>query len=198
MMRVLLVLGAFGVLWCTTTGTQAQPRRHKAEKVAVVPAGWPTEVKGYGLTNEEAKKDAVRQATETVAKFMLLQDPSMDAWQPDEEYVRTHLLEGDGREGDEVKLAAGVVRATWIQPLKKTPNWNELVQLNQTAHRHQLAVERQTYAALGLAALTALLATGWGYLRIDEWTRGRFSKVLRIGAVVVIAITGAALLIGSL
>jgi hypothetical protein len=198
MTRVFLALAAISVLWVSTTGTQAQPRRQKAEKAIHVPAGWPREVTGYGQTKDEARKDAVKQAAESVTAFLQRQDPPLDAWQPDEEYVRTHLLEGEGREGDQLRVADGVVRATWIQPLKRTPDWNAMVQLNQSAQRHHLAVERQTTAGIGLAALTALLATGWGYLRVDEWTRGRFSKWLRIGAVTLIALTGAAWLVSNL
>ncbi len=191
MMRVLLAFAAGALVWFIATDTGAQHNLPNAPE-ARPPAGWPRVVKGYGHTVEDAKRNAVKTAAERVTALLRSQNPPLEAWQPDEEYVSTHLRNGDGQQGDDVKLDVGVVKE-WIQPLNDAPkNWNEMVQLNQLAQRRVLSVERQTAAAYGLAILTALLATGWGYLRLDEWTSGRFSKWLGIGAAALLAVSGLA------
>jgi hypothetical protein len=188
MFRVILGLAAAGVLWFVASDGGAQPQPPKAGK-ANAPVGWLTEVKGYGETIEDARKNALKSAVERVKGFLRAQDPPLEAWQPDEEYVRTHLLEGAGQPGADVKLEVGLVKV-WVQPLRDAPNWTEMVQLNQAAQRRVLSAERQTTAGFALAALTALLATAWGYFRLDEWTGGRFSKWLLIGAIALLSMTG--------
>jgi hypothetical protein len=185
MIRFFLGLAALAVLWFVAGNSVAQPQPPKAGK-ANAPAGWPHEVKGYGKTVEDARHHAVLQAVERVTGFLDVQ--KLEAWKPDEEYIRKHVLDGDGQPGADIKLE-GVDVKVWVQPLKD-PNWNEMVQLNTVAQRHQVSAERQGMAGAGLAALSALLLTGWGYFRLDELTKGRMSKWLSIGAAAILLLTG--------
>jgi hypothetical protein len=157
------------------------------------PVGWPREVKGYGTTVELAKKSAMEHAVQRVIACLESQDPPLEAWHPDESYVRENLLKkGAGEPGDDFAIVDnGPKVKTWILTFNEPTKWHEIVQYNQAEVRRQSAADRQSTAALGLAGLTALLTVGWGYLRIDEWTRGRFSRWLAIGAVTLLCASGA-------
>jgi hypothetical protein len=156
------------------------------------PVGWPHEVKGYGATVEKAKDSAMTHAVQRITACLESQDPPLQAWHPDELYVKKHLLKGAGEQGDDFALADnGLKVKTWILHFQEPTKWHEMVQLNQAEVRRQSSAERQSTAAIGLAGLTALLVVGWGYLRVDEWTKGRFSRWLAIGAVTVLGASGA-------
>jgi hypothetical protein len=130
-------------------------------------------------------------AVQRVAVCLKSQDPPLDAWQPDAEYVEKHLVHLPGQAGEDVALD-GLKVKTWILSFKESPNWEQMVQRNQAAQRRIFAAERQTTAGWGLAGLTALFLTGWGYFRLDDWTKGRMSKWLAIGAVALLGATGGA------
>lgn len=153
------------------------------------PIGWPREAKGLANvtlnTVEQAQKDAMEDAVHRVAICMQNQNPPLLAWYPDETYVKKHLLKGAGEQGDDFALAVnGLKVKTWILHFQEPTNWNEMV-------RRHSATERQSTAAMGLAGVTALLMVGWGYLRVDEWTKGRFSRWLAIGAVALLGASSA-------
>jgi hypothetical protein len=199
MMRWFLAFSAIlGLLWIFTGDSDAQPQAQNVVK-AQLPTDWPREIVGHGKTLELAKEKAVKLAVDRLGVCLKNQNPPLDAWQPDEQYVRDHLLDGEGHEGqlpDNADFAKILKQAgfdkVWVCPVRESPDWADMVQRNQVELRKVVTVQRQTMAGFGLAALTALFATGWGYLRVDEWTRGRFSQWLRIGAVAILAITGAA------
>jgi hypothetical protein len=191
MLRLILALAAsLTLFWLAASDSGAQP--HAAGNKPHVPAGWPTEATGYGKTVDDAKAKALGAAAERVTACLRAQTPPLEAWQADEEYVRKNLLQGPGRQGEDVKVADNVAVKTWILTLKEAPNWAEMVQLNQAAQRHELAAERRSAAGGITLLLTALFTAAWGYFRIDAWTKGRFSTVLLIGAAALLALTGAA------
>ncbi len=100
----------------------------------------------------------------------------------DEDYVRKHVLDGPGQAGADIDIKVGPRMKAWVQPLHEA-DVADLFARSQVAQRHTLANERQTIAGFVLAALSVLLAVAWGYLRLDEWTGGRVSSWLRIGAI---------------
>ncbi len=186
------VIVAVGLLWCVSASDSGAQPRPAVQGKPMVPIGWPREVKGYGKTADEAKKNALQHAVERVAACLRIQEPPLTAWQPDEEYLRKHLLAGPGQQGDDVKLVDGVNAKVWVLTLRESPDFGTMVKLNQAARRSELASERQSMAGNVLFGLSALLALGWGYIRLDEWTKGRFSKWLQIGAVGSLVLTGLA------
>ena len=193
MMRTILTFSALvASLWFMSGVSKAQPQVQPGGKPQA-PVGWPREVKGYGTTVELAQKSAMDHAVHRVKGCLQSQDPPLKAWDPDAAYLKKHLLKDDGEQGDDFALVDnGPKVKTWILSFRDTPPWAEMVQLNQAAQRRNAAAERQSMAGYALAILTALLATGWGYLRIDEWTSGRFSRWLAIGATALLALSGAA------
>jgi hypothetical protein len=191
MMRVTLALAAtIALLWCVSGQSGAQPGLANPGKQHG-PPGWPRDVPGYGASEENAKKNAVERAVAQVAESLKKWDPPLEAWQPSEDYLRKHMLDGEGRRGPEVHVgpAEDDKAKQWIVSVRETQDWAAIIQLNQTAQRRELAVGRQATAGYTVAALAALLAVAWGYLRLDDWSHGRFSKWLRIGAVAALAVT---------
>jgi hypothetical protein len=189
MTRIILGLAAVSVIWFIATDTGAQQVGNGGKPEAI---GWPREAKGYGKTVDSARRNAVQAAVRDVTAFLRNQEPPIEAWQPDEAFVRSHLLQGDGQPGEDVKLPdLGAVK-TWIQPLQESPPMSDMVRLNHAAERQQLSIERQRTAGYGLATLTAMLAAGWAYLRVDESTGGRFSKWIGIGAAALVGLAGLA------
>lgn len=190
MTRLLLGLAAVVGLWFVATDTTAQPQPAKGARVRPL-VGWPRTVDGLGATEKEAQQDAQSKAVKRVNECLKAQDAPLNAWQADEEYVRKHVLDGPGQAGDDIKLDVGPRMKVWIQPLRE-PDLSDLMARSQVAQRQSLSVERQTLAGYALAALSALLAVAWGYLRLDEWTGGRISSWLRIGAIALIIVAALA------
>jgi hypothetical protein len=182
------LLSLFGFL---ASIASAQPAPQAAARPQG-PVGWPREVKGYGTTVELAQKSAMEHAVQRVAACLESQDPPLSAWHPDASYVKKNLLKGAGEQGDDFAIVDnGPKVKTWILTFQEPAKWHEMVQFNQVEVRRHSAAERQSTAAFGLAGVTALLAVGWGYLRVDEWTKGRFSRWLAIGAVTLLGASGA-------
>jgi hypothetical protein len=201
MIRTFLALAAtLALLWCVAGDSGAQPKAANVGK-AEPPVGWPREVRGYGKTLDDAKENALKQAVIRIKVCLESQNPPLDAWHPDKNYVRDYLLDGPGRAGEEdVPLLdnADVKAKVWIQPIRQSPKWGEIVHLNQAAQRRELSAHRQTLAGYAVAILTALLTIAWGYLRVDEWTQGRITRWLQIGAVTLLVLGGAAWLLVQL
>jgi len=77
-----------------------------------------------------------------------------------------------------------------VLTFKESPNFDEMVQLNKAAQRRELSAERQTMTGYVLATLTALLTLGWGYLRLDGWTNGRFTRWVCVLAAAIVGLAG--------
>jgi hypothetical protein len=192
MTRLILGLAAVALLWFVATDSGAQPQKREGAAGAP-PAGWAQQVKGYGQTVADAKEDAFAKALKRVTESLKNHNPPLVAWQPDQPYVRTHLIEGppEGEQGEDVKLNVGVVKE-WIVTLREPSKtvWSDMVARNQIQQREEWSIERQTLAGYVLAALTGVLALIWGYLRLDEWTGGTITRSLRIGAVALALLAG--------
>src|ERR1700722_3725731 len=101
MMRSILgfapLLTVFG---CLASASNAQNVIGKPQG----PVGWPREVTGYGTTVELAQKSAMEHAVQRVAACLQSQDPPLEAWRPDESYVKKNLLKGAGEQGDDFAI----------------------------------------------------------------------------------------------
>ena len=188
MMRTLMLLAVVGMLWFASGDSTAQPAPQNDGKPKGFKA-WPRSVKGYGETVEKAEKDAHRLAVEHVVGCLKNQDPPIESWLPDDAYVKTHLLDGPGDQGKDFEEGAFKAK-TWVLTFKESPNLDEMVQLNKAAQRRELSAERQTMTGYVLATLTALLTLGWGYLRLDGWTNGRFTRWVCVLAAAIVGLAG--------
>ncbi len=67
-----------------------------------------------------------------------------------------------------------------------------LGELGQLAREHRM-VQRHLLAGRLLAGLVVLLVVVWGYLRLEDATRGYYTRLLRVGALGLVALTAAVL-----
>lgn len=149
--------------------------------------GYSFAVKGYAPTAEEAKKDALDQASRVVRSALNLAHASVNESQlagmisdtQDESDVP--LGSSDGKElgaGKKVSLTFELTREYL----------RELVQ----QERGYVMEERMGWLARGLAVIVTALFAISGYVRLDELSKGYFTGVLRTVAILAVAGAGTA------
>jgi hypothetical protein len=119
--------------------------------------GWPAEVKGYGETPREAKDWAVKYLSEDLAKFLARQTPPLTTWQPTADWVKRHLLRGEGYPGEDSHFEGVGTRKTWIYPVR-APDLGLLRSLDEEAQRLARSQQRMALAARVFAGLMLVLA----------------------------------------
>lgn len=137
------------------------------------------EVKGYGPTLNAAKRNALREAVVELEQYLRTRRPPLVHWQPTEAFVGQHLIDGAGREGAEVQLEEFGPAKTWIVHLK-IPAETTLVDWDRRAERTALAEQRLGQTLHAVLAIGLIIALGIGYIRLDDWTRSRYTAWLRL------------------
>jgi hypothetical protein len=155
---------------------------------------WPAEVKGYGDTTDQARKSAIHEGIRQLRLVMQRQNPPLQSWDPDPEFVGAHWLILPGHAGEDfVDENLGLAKKSWIIRLKSDLDWQEVVSKDRQAARRQVAISRQGTLARAVLLVSLLLGIGFSYLRLEEWTQYRYSRVLRFfGAGLVAGIAGVA------
>jgi hypothetical protein len=146
-------------------------------------------VDGYHLEPEAAQDAALRKAHESVRKYIHEHYPSLN-WEPTlEQLQKARVIQVEGTpgtrqldDGEEVQEAHAKVEMT-----RKYREGLQRLVLQQ--HTRQ----RQWFAARGLGGLVALLLVCAGYLRLDEATRGYYTRLLRLAALGVLVGVGVGL-----
>jgi hypothetical protein len=156
-----------------------------------VPASTEVVVVGYGRNAESAREVALEKARDKVVALLRkeLRDPD---WQPQPESVvlPEHLLEvrvvtpKGAAEQRDFGGERGVVARYRIQLTA------EYVAEVERAARTLRQRERQGLLLRGLGGAVVLLLVAAGYLRLEEATRGYYTKLLRLAAVLVVALAG--------
>lgn len=184
MLRVIMVLGLSLMLtWLLAAGQPAHSR-HEPPPQPPTPMGpfdWAQEVKGFGLTATAARQDALEQTRKKLADFLRFH--GLTAFQPTTSYVATSLVVGQGQPGPELPLPDNLgVAHTWVFQVK-APNLSDLRRLNEITlqQRRRQQQEEQLEGRLWLlrrllAVVLALLAAVLAYIRLDEWTHGRYTR----------------------
>jgi len=188
-------------LWSTQLGAQ-QDGKAKAVPPSRVRVAWP-EVRGYGLTTSDAAQDARQQALKEAEAFLLRQKPPLAFWKPAPQDLDTYFLQDSGFEGPEVDLeipeAPNKMFKSWILTFRSNLNLHALQRFDQFAHSQQIMVEQQQRSHERLRSLTRFmavvlisLAAFVGYGRLDEWTAGRYRRLLQaaLGGVLLAALAG--------
>lgn len=188
MLRVIMVLLGLSLVlaWLLTPGqpvhlvcSRHEPRPQPAALMG--PLDWPKEVKGFGLTATAARQDALEQTRQKLAGFLRFH--GLTAFQPTAAYVAASLVVGPGQSGPELPLPdnLGVAR-TWVFSVQ-APNLSDLRRLNDITLQ-QLRRQQQEEQLEGrlwllrrlLALVLSLLAAVLAYIRLDEWTHGRYTR----------------------
>jgi hypothetical protein len=134
-------------------------------------------VDGYGENPADAEEDALRRARESVQKY-INEHYSQLKWAPTaEELQKAGVMRLEGApearqiKDEEVQVAHAKVELTrgYREGLQK------MVLLQHTR-------ARQWLAAKALGGVVALLLVCGGYLRLEEATRGYYTRLLRLAA----------------
>jgi len=128
---------------------------------------WPTQVRGYGLTVEDAQQDAIRELKGIVTGF-LEKHVGPRLWQPSEEFVRSELLATSGWQGEDADIPSLGKAKTWIYPVKAL-DLRKIEVLEEATHRQGRAQQRQVFANFVLGGVTIVLALVTAIL----WLRSR-------------------------
>ena len=118
---------------------------------------WPREAQGYGLTVEDAKNDAIKNILEQLTAALADHRPALTSWQPTSDYVKSHLLDDGGRQGEDF-VVEKLSTKRWIQPVRSL-DWDTLVALDQQTLRTLRSKERAQWG-LGIAAAYVLVLSG--------------------------------------
>lgn len=148
------------------------------------------EFQGYGLTQKLAEADALERACNWLA------DHANFGWSPSPDYLREkgiiHFVgEPNEKEFEIAKEFAkdGKMKVVTMQ-LEIT---GEQARDIQKQGQNQRMKERQKHSLLGLFGAVALLGVLGGYLRLEEATKGYYTRLLRITAIGVLLVVVAGL-----
>lgn len=175
----------------------AQPPRRPHEKHEGPPperASFSTVVTEFGVTSEDAEQVAYRSARKQVEEFLQRQSPPITWRRAPEELDR--FIDKDSVETEEItdqKLKdLGFRYRTLLSVNLKPRDFREIL---ETEHQHELE-ERHWFFAKVLAGVIALLGTVAVYFRLEEWSKGYYTFLLRVvAATVLTAVLGGLLML---
>ena len=124
------------VLICLLTAPLAAQQRQRDSVPLPDPKSWATEAEGFGLSEQDAKNNALRKIAAEMAALLARQTPPMKTWRPTIDYVKRHVVLNEGHRGEDVALQEGSAKS-WIYPLKpldlrqiRMLDYNKLVEDN--------------------------------------------------------------------
>ena len=169
-MRMLLGFAGLTLMWFACNPSSAQPKDAPP---------LPRSVTGHGETLETAKKAAIAKAVQEIKETMKRSE--MTSFAITEDYVRTNLVDS-GMPGKDFKVdnIADPFKA-WILTFRTdTDWWHELERRDQEAGRKTRAEHRQSLGSRLIIGLALVLLAGFGYVRLDEYTKRRYTTWLRV------------------
>jgi hypothetical protein len=151
-------------------------------------------VKGYGTDKEAARANALEEAQRQVRK-LLPKELGAANWALDAPAFSPELLRESGvlrepapptREGhlDRERLYVAQYRVVLTQ---------EYLDKVRDMARAEASQRRQLLVGKVLAGIVVVLLVVSGYLRLEEWSRGYATRLLRLAAAIVLALAGLAL-----
>ena len=146
------------------------------------------EYTGYGKTEMGARNDALEHAS------LWMEEHSGLGWTPDAQYLLDHALVRFGEPEDkEFEQPMGTMKAVKMQLDITAKQASEI----QKQAQHERMKERQKLSLLVMLGAVCLLGVVGGYLRLEEATKGYYTRWLRLTAVgVVLAIVAGLYLVG--
>jgi hypothetical protein len=155
--------------------TKAEPQRRRLEHTVVE----------VGVKAEDAEQVAYRKARQEVLGFLHQHNPPL-AWHRSAEELDEFVVK-DSVQTEEVpdqKMRDLGFRYQTTLKVKLEPG-----QLQEIAREHHRAEVGERHWLIGkiLAGLVVLLGTIAVYFRLDEWTKGYYTTLLRLAAATVLA-----------
>jgi hypothetical protein len=135
--------------------------------------------KGYGLTPKDAESDALRNACDWLAEHSGL------GWTPTPEFLREKgMINFDKPTEEEFKVAKDFADGGKMKVVKMrlTVTADQAREIQKQARQERMQ-SRQWLALLGLGGMACLLAVVGGYLRLEEATKGYYTRRLRLTAI---------------
>lgn len=156
-------------------GSSASARSTPAEPKKVVIH---EEFKGYGLTQKDAEADALKTACDWLTAQAKL------GWTPSPDYLREKGMVEFGRPTEEEFEKSGLLKVVTAQLNINAAQTREI----QTQARQERMESRHRSSLLVLAGVVGLLLVVGGYLRLEEATKGYYTRLLRLAAVSILLV----------
>jgi hypothetical protein len=143
---------------------------------------------GYGIKEEDATEDAIKDACHKVQEFLAKQYG--EKFTPTEEELRSKQIVGtpEFETADNLTLTQDAAKKPVIKavvPVKLTAE--QAKDFREEARKQRVGGRMKTTGVV-LAGLIALLLVGGGYLRLEEATKGYYTTLLRVGALTLLGI----------
>jgi hypothetical protein len=156
-------------------------------------------VEGWGLTQEDAEKHALKKARDKIIAYLQGQDPPL-VWTPSADYVRKSFMTGKPQrceEQEKIEVDRKPMEC-WSWTVTVQPLQLEMMRREDAKYRAQQALAARLPAAearmaeLGKLVGWAVLALAglWVYVRVDDWTAGTRRRWLRFALASVVGCGG--------
>ncbi len=142
------------------------------------------EFTGYGTSRTAAENNALDYGCHW------LQEHGGLGWSPDPQYLRSHNMVRFGE--PEVKDFEAPMGAMKVVKMHLEITANQARDIQKQAQQQRMK-ERQKLSLLALIGGTCLLGVVGGYLRLEEATKGYYTRLLRIAAIGVLVVIVAGL-----
>lgn len=165
-------------------------------KDQTLPKGLPSTVVGHGERIETAKEQALKNAANEIDRAMRRQDPPIKAFESPEllkAFVEEQAID-KGKPGPDEKFPNDITKRddvfkAWVYTFRSDNNWwNEIVRRNSELDRTARAKSRESLTMRIVLGLTLVLAAGFGYVQLDDFTQRQYTIVLRLAAGAVMAV----------
>ncbi len=144
-------------------------------------------IQGYGLTPKDAEADAVDRACNSLAEEFHL------GWTPAPDFLLEKKMVRFGEKSEKAsEIAKEFGGRIHVVQMTLEINGEQERELRQLA-RQQLMKERQKGSLLFLMGAACLIAVVGGYLRLEEATKGYYTRLLRMAAVGIVSVIAAGL-----
>jgi hypothetical protein len=155
---------------------EAQLVQHGTKKLIVN-----EKIEGYGPTQKDAEADALKRACEGLAENL--------GWAPTPEFLREKNMIHFGQPTEKDLEKSGHV---YVVPMQLEVTSEQARDIQKQARQERMK-SRQWVSLLGLGGMVCLLAVVGAYLRLEEATKGYYTRLLRLAAVAVVLLVIAGL-----
>jgi hypothetical protein len=156
-------------------------------------AAFKKEFEGCGINESAARKDAL-----DLACAWLKENSGLD-WSPDSEYLVDHNMAHFGEAEDrELEVAKDITKDGKLKYVKMQLEITDAQarDIGKQAQQYRMQ-ERQKYSLLALLGGMGLLGVVGGYLRLEEATKGYYTRLLRLAAIGILVVIVAGLCVAG-
>jgi hypothetical protein len=144
------------------------------------------ELSGHGQTEADAQQDAMNQARGRIVALLRERQPGL-RWEPSENYLReSHLTRVLKHVPDQASDFLGPHHLVTLRVDVREADLRKMLQQDRLQQRH-------LFTAKVLLALVALLAVLAAFFRLEDVTRGYYTRPLRGALSVCVLVIGAGL-----